>query len=834
MLFPVLRLLVLVHVALAVLAETAFTREMVVHSVGALRSLRFLAHGHAVATTDAQVVLVSGLDAARVNWAVPLPHADAELYVAPNDATVYLYHEHTVDVRDAKLGVLRTTVHLPHPVRQVVPFFRNAVLVLDTAGQLHLLTPEGHRTAVDTPSARSVAFAHLNGAGWVVLDSKHVYEITELGEVGDHHDKSFDAIDHARGPWVALAAAVTNVATGHRTKTGARPQLVGDGSHAVVVRDGGASVVRCDSGAEVALVPVRGRAEVVQHHLSTYVIDVHGPRATVHDVTDALAVGDASAVKLTLVVLGADEALLGVLSAPSGPVLGAYAAGTLKMFSLETGITVATGELPMFRGHQWVLIDGPVSNATLERAHDLADDAHAGLVVMRWAHRTKRHLAEVGRAAVAAARGRWPQVTPVDPGVAKLVVFWDESAQAVTAVASDSGAVVWRVAMPRCEVFASGGGVIAVAPDRVVKIDAHGSVGTDDTAKFDRSFGVDGGVVVVSRGSYRFVGTDATYVVDHDAHTVWGVDPELHRTWQWGPRGHRVVQVAGRAPGAGVPLVGIVNPDKTLLYRYLNANAVAVVSELAGQLHLHVLDGATGQLLFREAVAAQADPETVRVVVQDNFVVWTYFVTGPSAEQRVAVVDLFDGPKAEGSGQPVLEFAHNLAPELYLAKTWIYPEPIVAMAAGQSRYGITTRLVVAVLALGQVVELPKYVLNSRRVDSRAMNAGDAQLDFRMLPYEPVVAKNNFQVINHKLLVDPEGAQVLVRPLNYELTLVVCVASPKTLFCTTVQPLALFDLLSARFDRGKLVATIVVLLVAFVAVKPFVARKKLRFAWVDKA
>lgn len=132
---------------------------------------------------------------------------------------------------------------------------------------------------------------------------------------------------------------------------------------------------------------------------------------------------------------------------------------------------------------------------------------------------------------------------------------------------------------------------------------------------------------------------------------------------------------------------------------------------------------------------------------------------------------------------------------------------------------------------GNLVEIPKYILNSRRIDDRHLTPQDFQNDYRMTAYDPIVAKNNYQTLNHKQQLDT-GGKILIKPTHYESSIVVCYYGTGVQYCSILQPSGSFDFLSQGFDRVKLLITLVVLVVGVVISKPFVFNKKLNSEWID--
>ncbi|GEQ67367.1 hypothetical protein JCM33374_g1031 [Metschnikowia sp. JCM 33374] len=277
---------------------------------------------------------------------------------------------------------------------------------------------------------------------------------------------------------------------------------------------------------------------------------------------------------------------------------------------------------------------------------------------------------------------------------------------------------------------------------------------------------------------------------------------------------------------------GIARYDRSVLYKYLNPNLVSIISKGKDTLSLSLVDGITGAVIHTQQHSGETiDIDSICIIQNDNWVVYSMYVTSPVSEQRIVVIDLFQESK-DVSGAPKTSF--KTANVTASTNSFIYPEKILSLASTDTKFGITVKSIIALTESGSLVEIPKYLLNSRRVDGRKMTTNDQMDDFGMLPYEPVIHHNTFKILNHKnkLHISKNNNKILLSPTDLESTSVVCFVNEFNEFCTVVQPSSSYDLLKSEFDKPKLILTIVALLAAYIITKPFVDSKKLNSKWVD--
>lgn len=522
---------------------------------------------------------------------------------------------------------------------------------------------------------------------------------------------------------------------------------------------------------------------------------------------------------------------------------------------------------PSFRGKA-ILVDKPLSLSTIDEVHHLVEETHTKSVLFRWVLRTKTHLSQMGKfiSGVLSNKDFMSGINEISQdqfGFHKILVFFDDLNNEVVAKASSDGLYLWSTSVALQGEFIDLIGidtdVLVVSTHLVVAIDLR----TGEVLRFETfSETIDGAFSVWSEkpDDQEDVecGFHAAGLRFGDSLKIWGqknaVAPSqfilsendnyvyayklagenLIPTWSFSG-GDRIISVTKNNDEL-TSAIGITRFDRSVLYKYLNPNLVTVVSLQEGTLIVTLLDGITGSVLHvQEHRDEVIDPTSVEVVQTDNWVVYSFQVNYPSVEQRIVVLDLFStSQSALGGKQSVVDGSYNSSIATVSTKSFLFPERILALKSTVSKFGITTRSIIALTDTGSLIELPKFILNSRRIDDRKMTQQDAEDDFRLTPYDPVVRINSQNVLNHKrkLQVSSSPQEILARPTGLESSGVICFVNEFNEFCTVVQPSSSYDMLSGSFEKTKLLITIAALFLAYYASKPFVYSKKLNSRWVD--
>lgn len=517
--------------------------------------------------------------------------------------------------------------------------------------------------------------------------------------------------------------------------------------------------------------------------------------------------------------------------------------------------------------HRAILVDKPLSLLTIDKVHHLVEETHSKSVLYQWLIRLKTHLAQLGRFVTRvyvqkSLLNKLDETTEDRYQFLKGLITFDSERSEVIAKSSRVGGHLWSTPVELKGAFIdlvdAGSEVIVISTYSAVVLSVrHGDV--IHTENFSQE--VEGvyslnaeiseddeeelkelTIVALKFGDSLKPLVDtrriapSQYILEEGQNSIKSykvVGNKLAQTWSYSPADENILSVVKN--GDITSAIGIARHDRSVLYKYLNPNLVTVASKKGSILKITILDGITGAVLHvQEQKDEVIDFDSVSLLQTDNWVIYAYQQTFPTLEQRIVVLDLFsDAGNAVGGEKSVLEGEYNPVIDSVSSKSFLFPEKILALKSTSTKFGITIRSILALTESGSLIELPKYVLNSRRIDDRKMTQEDLEDDFRLMPYEPVVAMNTFGVLNHKRKLQlTQSQQILVRPTGLESTAVVCFVNELNEFCTTVQPSSSYDLLSENFDKVKLLITITVLFWVFVISKPLVYSKKLNAKWID--
>lgn len=509
-----------------------------------------------------------------------------------------------------------------------------------------------------------------------------------------------------------------------------------------------------------------------------------------------------------------------------------------------------------------VLVDKPISLSKIDQVHHLVEEGQTVSTLHRWILRSKTHLAQLGRFVIHSLTSSKQAPVEVEEdkyGLSKVLIYVDDARSLVVAKDSSDGSLLWTAPLN------VQGSIIALGSlnSEVYVVTAHSfnsfnlrtgeALGQEQFAEpieaavtlwteiddVEEDEGLDNKVLAFKfASSFRVMNKDralseSQHLLLQNGNTLQAykiVHGELKPTWKFANSKETIVTYA-KTDDQMTSAIGIASAQRSVLYKYLNPNLVSVITKSEQGIKLTILDGVSGTIVFTHQHGERSNDFTsFLIVLEDNWVIYSYY-DPVKLQQLVTVVDLFTGSVVPLDHE---RSAFNLPLPEASVKSFIYPERILSLTATKTKFGITIRSIVALTESGSIVEIPKYMLNSRRISDRKMTQEDYMDDFRLLPYEPVIAKNNYQVLNHKhkLLLTGSSHAILIKPTELESTSIVCFVDSFNEFCTSVQPSLSYDLLSMTFDKVKLVLTLFILLGGYIASKPFVYSKKLNQKWLD--
>uniref|UniRef100_A0A7N8X533 ER membrane protein complex subunit 1 n=1 Tax=Mastacembelus armatus TaxID=205130 RepID=A0A7N8X533_9TELE len=286
----------------------------------------------------------------------------------------------------------------------------------------------------------------------------------------------------------------------------------------------------------------------------------------------------------------------------------------------------------------------------------------------------------------------------------------------------------------------------------------------------------------------------------------------------------RIVSVKGKRPNEHVHSQGRVMGDRSVLYKYLNPNLLAVVTE-STDLHqersfvgILLIDGVTGRIIH-EAVQRKARGP-VHVVHSENWV-YEYWST-KSRRNEFSVIELYEGMELYNSTVfSSLDRPH--APQV-LQQSYIFPSSISTMEATLTEKGITSRHLLIGLPSGGILSLPKMFLDPRRPEI----VSEQNREENLIPYSPELPIRTEWFINYNQSVSRVQG-IYTAPSGLESTCLV-VAYGLDIYQTHVYPSKQFDVLKDDYDYMLISSVLFALFFGTMISKRLAEVKLLNRAW----
>uniref|UniRef100_A0A8C6SQW6 ER membrane protein complex subunit 1 n=1 Tax=Neogobius melanostomus TaxID=47308 RepID=A0A8C6SQW6_9GOBI len=287
----------------------------------------------------------------------------------------------------------------------------------------------------------------------------------------------------------------------------------------------------------------------------------------------------------------------------------------------------------------------------------------------------------------------------------------------------------------------------------------------------------------------------------------------------------KIVTVNGKKANEHVHSQGRVMGDRSVLYKYLNPNLLALVTESTDQhqersfVGIILIDGVTGRIIH-EAVQRKARGP-VHIVHSENWVVYEYWST-KSRRVEFSVIELYEGMELYNSTVfSSLDRPH--APQV-LQQSYIFPSAISAMDATLTEKGITSRHLLIGLPSGGILSLPKMFLDPRRPEIVSEQSREENL----IPYAPELPIRTEWFINYNQSV-LRVRGIHTAPSGLESTCLV-VAYGLDIYQTRVYPSKQFDVLKDDYDYMLISSVLLALFFATMISKRLAEVKLLNRAW----
>ncbi|XP_006866390.1 PREDICTED: ER membrane protein complex subunit 1 isoform X4 [Chrysochloris asiatica] len=291
------------------------------------------------------------------------------------------------------------------------------------------------------------------------------------------------------------------------------------------------------------------------------------------------------------------------------------------------------------------------------------------------------------------------------------------------------------------------------------------------------------------------------------------------------PEVQRIVMVKGKRSSEHVHSQGRVMGDRSVLYKSLNPNLLAVVTESTDThqertfIGIFLIDGVTGRIVHSSVQKKAKGP--VHLVHSENWVVYQYWNTKARRNEFTAL-ELYEGTEQYNA----TAFSSLDRPQLpqVLQQSYIFPSSISAMEATITERGITSRHLLIGLPSGAILSLPKALLDPRRPEIPTEQSREENL----IPYSPDVQIHAERFINYNQTVSRMRG-IYTAPSGLESTCLV-VAYGLDIYQTRVYPSKQFDVLKDDYDYVLISSVLFGLVFATMITKRLAQVKLLNRAW----
>ena len=301
-------------------------------------------------------------------------------------------------------------------------------------------------------------------------------------------------------------------------------------------------------------------------------------------------------------------------------------------------------------------------------------------------------------------------------------------------------------------------------------------------------------------------------------------------------------EIVAFTPRDDEPIVnmGHILGNRTVLYKYTYPNLASyiVLNKSTGNMFVNLIDTVTGELYYSQRHVDEGIDRRfpIKMVFTENWLVYSYFSSVPLPEQRLTVIELFESltpnERVSNNATDYNPLKNNVNKPVAISKSYLYPEIISNLGLSDTKFDITTRVLLIESERGQVAYVPKFVLSARRKEESKLSNDDKK-EFMPIPYIPIIPINDYFTLSHsrELIMGPES-KLVSSPTNLESTSFVCDIG-HDIFCTRIMPSGQFDLMAPTFEKTKLVLTVLALVGVCIFLRPKVATKRLKLQWLSR-
>ncbi|XP_035895864.1 ER membrane protein complex subunit 1 isoform X1 [Anopheles stephensi] len=299
-------------------------------------------------------------------------------------------------------------------------------------------------------------------------------------------------------------------------------------------------------------------------------------------------------------------------------------------------------------------------------------------------------------------------------------------------------------------------------------------------------------------------------------------------TWQidlsGASKSQQIIACEGKSPIEHVHSQGRVMADRSVLYKYINPNLVAIATTGPDNIHkyilnVHLVDVVSGSIVFSMSHKRIRPP--LHMVHSENWLVYSYY-NDKARRTEITSIELYEGKTQTNS----TVWSSLDAPPLPMVErqSYILPMAVAALKETITEKGITSKHILIGLTTGAVAEMSWALLDPRRPVTSPEKAREEGI----VPYMPELPLPHETLINYNQTV-AHIRGMHTAPSGLESTCLVLVHG-LDLFVTRVSPSKTFDLLKEDFDYFLITVVLVVLTTTSFVVKQLASKKLVKQAW----
>uniref|UniRef100_H2ZLW1 ER membrane protein complex subunit 1 n=1 Tax=Ciona savignyi TaxID=51511 RepID=H2ZLW1_CIOSA len=318
------------------------------------------------------------------------------------------------------------------------------------------------------------------------------------------------------------------------------------------------------------------------------------------------------------------------------------------------------------------------------------------------------------------------------------------------------------------------------------------------------------------------------YDVDTTSGTPPGVFPKPRLnspTWVVKvPPSHKISTVAGKKMLEKVDSLGRPLADRSVIFKYLNPNAIAVVSESLddnvdrSSLFLLIVDAVTGQTIHSSYHKKATGP--VKMIHSENWLLYSYW-NAKARRTEITSMEFYEG-KTQHNSTAFSSF--EVRPSPIVQQSYIFPTGISCIGVSQTDKAITSRQILFGLKRGALLGLPRRFFDPRR----PLTMEDSHREEGLVQYMPEIPIPPELFLSYNLSIESIDG-VYSAPAALESTSLV-LTTGIDIFFTRTQPSKMFDVLKEDFDHFFISTVLIGMFVAALVVRRMSQIKQLKKAW----